>query len=314
MLGFIKKNLKVILVLLLIPIIFIGILEYFSEKITVDSWLGFLGGYLGVLGAVGAVKYQAYLEESKNYNNLISYANYISKNLRPIFEKKALLVIRHYLPFSEIKFHDIEKFDNEDFDIIDGEIINNYLSLIVANKNISDILKLKKSIKKIKSCIEYLNENYIDRKKFLDFGVKFKLKNTSYLDKGNFFSFYFSLDSILLTLCRNISDSYFEKIILNKEFSISSIQFDKGKIENYYHSLVDDLIKKCQNPDINLLELLYCYSNWLSEFTNLLYFLNFSENTETNNKFYKYFSTCLNLVFAIEDAYIILLELNHLKK
>lgn len=88
MLGFIKKNLKVILVLLLIPIIFIGILEYFSEKITVDSWLGFLGGYLGVLGAVGAVQYQAYLEESKNYNNLISYANYISKNLRPIFEKK----------------------------------------------------------------------------------------------------------------------------------------------------------------------------------------------------------------------------------
>ena len=37
MLEFIKKNLKAIIVLLLIPILFIGILEYFSEEITVDK-------------------------------------------------------------------------------------------------------------------------------------------------------------------------------------------------------------------------------------------------------------------------------------
>lgn len=309
MLEFIKKNLKVLLVLLLIPIIFIGILEYFSEEITVDGWLGFLGGYFGILGAVGAVQYQAYLEESKNYNNLISYVNYVSRRLIPIFEKKALMVVRYYLPFSEIKFHDIQKFDDESFDIIDTEIIKNYLSLIVADKDISDILKLKESIKKIENCIEYLGENYIDRKKFLDFGVKLKLRTPLYSKKGDFSNFYFSLDTILFILCRNISDSYFEKIILNKEFSISSIQFDKEKIEECYHPLMDNLIKKCQNSNIGFLDLLYCYINWLSEFTNLLYFLNFSENTETNNKFYKYFSTCLELAFAIEDSYKILLNL-----
>ena len=43
---------KVILVLFLFLILFIGILEYFLEEITIDGWLGFLGGYLGVLGAI----------------------------------------------------------------------------------------------------------------------------------------------------------------------------------------------------------------------------------------------------------------------
>mgnify|MGYP000665882785 FL=1 len=49
MLGFIKKNWKIVLILALFPIIFIGILKLCIKYLpgemigTIDGWLGFLG-------------------------------------------------------------------------------------------------------------------------------------------------------------------------------------------------------------------------------------------------------------------------------
>lgn len=79
---FIKNYSKIISIILLIlfPIIFIGILKIFikfapGEMIgSIDGWLGFLGGYFGVIGTIGAVWWQ--LNESKKAQSLGSLKIY----------------------------------------------------------------------------------------------------------------------------------------------------------------------------------------------------------------------------------------------
>ena len=309
MLELIKKNWRILLALLLFPIIFIGILKFCIKYLpgemigSIDGWLGFLGGYFGVLGAVGAIWYQKEIEENTALKNLNLYSEYISNKLIPIFEKEFLIILRHYLPTSNYNFYNIQKFNFNKFDIIDSEIIDKYLPLIIANQHISDVLELKVKIKEIKNYMKYLESSLIVRSDFFEF-------ITEQEDK-DFYKYYFNLDEILTILSRNISDLYYEKNILEKDVFFNQIKFDKKNIAQTYYPLIDEIERICQKSNVTFLDLLYCYICWLSEFTNLLYMKNFYKNNQLNNKYYMYFSSCLDFAFAIEDSYKILLNLKN---
>lgn len=88
MLGFIKKNWKIVLILALFPIIFIGILKLCIKYLpgemigTIDGWLGFLGGYFGVLGAIGTFWWQLNEEKKSEIKGLLFYImDELKKNL-----------------------------------------------------------------------------------------------------------------------------------------------------------------------------------------------------------------------------------------
>ena len=138
MLGFIKRNWKIIF-LLLFPIIFIGILEYFLEEVTAGGWLGFLGGYFGALGAFGAVWWQ--LESEKRQKNLqykifLEYLLKIINNNLDINISSILLNLYSYNSFVD------EKDDLFYFTKLDDTLIQNYLPLFIEKKHTS-ILELR---------------------------------------------------------------------------------------------------------------------------------------------------------------------------
>lgn len=277
---------KVILVLFLFLILFIGILEYFLEEITIDGWLGFLGGYFGVLGAIFTINLENKNKKIEEEENLTSYIKYISQELTPVLEENSIEIIKWYLPISYYDELRIEEFKIEDFDIIDTEIINNNLFAIISNNNFKHILKIKKDINKIQNYIKYLTENFINKDEL------------NKIEWKEFIKCYHSLEEILNTFCQNIQFYIIDTESFNNSSKISLLTYNKG-IENTYLELINAINITISKSNITSVDILTCYSYWLVEMNNLLFYMFLKEKTDTIAKVYTYFKTCLSLTNSL---------------
>ena len=307
MLEFIKKNLKVILVLSLIPIIFIGILEYFSEEITADGWLGFLGGYFGVLGAVGAIWYQKSLDNEAAINGIELYTNYIVENLSKKLEE-------HYLPFLTVfatldgydETYEIEEITKrkKDFNIINADIITSNLSIILSNKKFVTLLSLKEKLENLNYYISELEND---------------------ITKGDIFiPLLNDLDNFLKNTKNNISISeYFFKIIkelnflraillkLNMSYHTKSIAFKENEILPEYEFLIQDIIKAFNNKNKVNLDILKCYKTCIGNIGRIIILINQKIKVR---KYYYYPYNLLNLINIMISIYEDIDKLKSTKK
>ncbi len=293
MLEFIKKNLKVIIVLLLIPIIFIGILEYFSEEITVDGWLGFLGGYLGVLGAVGAIWYQKSLDNEAAIKSMELYTNYIVENLSSKLEE-------HYMPFLTV-FATLDGYDDsyeieeitkrqKAFNIINTDIITSNLSIILSNKKFIVLLDLKEKLDSFNYYLIKLEED----------ATKGEILTPLLKDLDNFLKnntltseYFFELKKELICLGYILSK-------LNMSYYINPINFEEEKILFKYKFIVQDIIKALNNKNKINLDILKCYEDCISNIARIIILINKSFQVR---RFYYYPYNLLNLINIIKSIY-----------
>lgn len=296
MLVFIKKNLKVILVLLLIPIIFIVILECFSEKITVDGWLGFLGGYFGVLGAVGAIWYQKSLDNEAAINGIELYTNYIVENLSKKLEENYMSFLTVFATLNGYdKIYSIEEIAKrkKDFNIINTDIITSNLSIILSNKKFITLLSLKEKLD---------NLNY--------YIVKLEEDNT----KGNIYEPLMNdLDNLLKNdkNTNKIAENFSEKIKeltflssvllrLNVNYYGKSLQFKEEEIIPKYKFLVQN-IKKAFNNKKNIY-ILQCYIQCITSIAEIILFFN-GKLRMKKLEYYYYLRNTLNLINIMIGIY-----------
>lgn len=266
MLKIIKKNLKIIIVLLLIPILFIGILEYFSKEITIDGWLSFLGGYLGVLGAVGAIWYQKSLDNEAAIKSMNLYTDYIIENLSNKLEE-------HYLPFLTVfatldgydESYEIEEITKrkKDFNIINADIITSNLSIILSYKKFIVLLDLKEKL-----------DNFL-------------IYNTLISE------YFFELKKELICLGYILSK-------LNMSYYINPINFEEEKILFKYKFIVQDIIKALNNKNKINLDILKYYEDCISNIARIIILIN--EKIKVR-KFYYYPYNLLNLINIMKSIY-----------
>lgn len=241
MLGFIKKNWKILLILSLFPIIFIVILKgcvrYLPGEMigTIDGWLGFLGGYFGVLGAVGAVLYDRYLkniEEKNKYKNCLKYLlKIIEENIKLVKNNQVLKSITFNLIFSK-------KEEILDFVGFDKSIIDKYRLDFIEN-NHSCILELDDSLEKFKEKIPiYLNDSIIKTELFLPFFKNEKNIMNFSKEEEEIFHNFINISSFLI---RNFSYYgegylpilyYYNKNILKKDCILIK-ELKNVKFKNY---------------------------------------------------------------------------------
>ncbi len=289
MLEFIKKNLKVIIVLLLIPIIFIGILESFSEKITVDGWLGFLGGYLGVLGAVGAIWYQKNLDTKVAIKNIEIYSDYIYKTLYSRLESNSIKIITTFIPLSNIKIdEDIYKLKN-DFNIINSEIINSNLEIILSNDKFFPLLSLKDELNDFFYYINLLEENKLSKDSFYELISNIRKEFAKYPNSNIIIENLISLDSILMDLKSNIF--------------LEPLNFKRKDLSNYLSSLVDEITKVFANDKKTILDVLKCYQTCIYNLDSIVTLVTISNDSEINRKLQYYYNINLRLINTIIAIY-----------
>ena len=289
MLEFIKKNLKVIIVLLLIPIIFIGILESFSEKITVDGWLGFLGGYLGVLGAVGAIWYQKNLDTKVAIKNIEIYSDYIYKTLYSRLESNSIKIITTFIPLSNIKIdEDIYKLKN-DFNIINSEIINSNLEIILSNDKFFPLLSLKDELNDFFYYINLLEENKLSKDSFYELISNIRKEFAKYPNSNIIIENLISLDSILMDLKSNIF--------------LEQLNFKRKDLSNYLSSLVDEITKVFANDKKTILDVLKCYQTCIYNLDSIVTLVTISNDSEINRKLQYYYNINLRLINTIIAIY-----------
>lgn len=299
--GFLRKNWKLVISLMLFPLIFIIILKICirflpGEMIgSVDGWLGFLGGYFGILGAIFAINWENEYKKIQTEENLTFYIEYIYQNLIPIMEEKSIYIVKHYLPISHHEELTPEGFNKEDFDVIYTEIINSNLFSIISNKNFKYILEIKKNVEEIQRYTKYLHQNFMCKN-----GVN-KIKWNNYI------KCYSSLEEILNTFNTNTQFYFLDKKII-------FLNYPDGNIVKEYIGLINSINIRLSKPAINSLDILICYSYWLVEINNLLFCLLLGEKNDINLKAYNYFKNCLNLVNSLINLHNNLIAISQTKE
>lgn len=294
MLEFIKKNLKVILVLLSIPIIFIGILEYFSEEITVDGWLGFLGGYFGILGAVGAIWYQKSLDNEAAIKSMELYTNYIVESLFHKLENDYIFLITTFATLDGYnEFYEIGEITKrkKEFNIINTDIINSNLSIILSNQKFIILLSLKEKLDDLNYYVMKLEEN---------------------ITKGDiYYPLMDSIDEILRNndlvseslaeIVQEFRDLSFILLKLNIGYFTKSIKFDE-EITSKYKYLVSNIIKAFDNKNKTNLNLLKCYEHCIGNIARIISLINEKFQLKTSEYCY-YMYNLLNLINVMIGIY-----------
>lgn len=295
MLGFIKKNWKIVLILALFPIIFIGILKLCIKYLpgemigTIDGWLGFLGGYLGVLGAVGAIWYQKNLDTKVAIKNIEIYSDYIYKTLYSRLESNSIKIITTFIPLSNIKIdEDIYKLKN-DFNIINSEIINSNLEIILSNDKFFPLLSLKDELNDFFYYINLLEENKLSKDSFYELISNIRKEFAKYPNSNIIIENLISLDSILMDLKSNIF--------------LEPLNFKRKDLSNYLSSLVDEITKFFANDKKTILDVLKCYQTCIYNLDSIVTLVTISNDSEINRKLQYYYNINLRLINTIIAIY-----------
>ena len=295
MLGFIKKNWKILLILSLFPIIFIGILKVSIKYLpgemigTIDGWLGFFGGYFGVLGAIGAIWYQKSLDTKIAIKNIEAYSDYIYKTLYSRLESNSIKIITTFIPLSNIKIdEDIYKLKN-DFNIINSEIINYNLEIILSNNKFFPILSLKDKLTDFFYYINLLEENKMSKNSFYELIDNIKKEFWKYPNTNAIIKNLISLDDILMELKSNIF--------------LEPLNFKRKNISNYFLSLVDEITKTFANNKKTTLDILKCYQSCIYNLDNIITLVAISNDSEINRKLQYYYNINLKLISTIIAMY-----------
>lgn len=295
MLGFIKKNWKIVLILALFPIIFIGILKLCIKYLpgemigTIDGWLGFLGGYLGVLGAVGAIWYQKNLDTKVAIKNIEIYSDYIYKTLYSRLESNSIKIITTFIPLSNIKIdEDIYKLKN-DFNIINSEIINSNLEIILSNDKFFPLLSLKDELNDFFYYINLLEENKLSKDSFYELISNIRKEFAKYPNSNIIIENLISLDSILMDLKSNIF--------------LEPLNFKRKDLSNYLSSLVDEITKVFANDKKTILDVLKCYQTCIYNLDSIVTLVTISNDSEINRKLQYYYNINLRLINTIIAIY-----------
>lgn len=294
MLGFIKKNWKMVLTLSLFPIIFIGILEYFSEEITVDGWLGFIGGYFGILGAVGAIWYQKSLDNEAAIKSMELYTNYIVESLFYKLENEYIFLITTFATLDgyneSYEIGEITK-RKKDFNIINTDIINSNLSIILSSQKFIILLSLKEKLDNLNYYVMKLEENNTKGDIYypLIASIDEILKNNDLVPES------------LAEIVEELRDLNFILFNLNIGYFTKSIKFDE-KITAKYKYLVSNIIKAFNNKNKTNLDLLKCYEQCIGNIARIIFLINRKFQLKTS-EYYYYMYNLLNLINIMINIY-----------
>jgi hypothetical protein len=319
MLGFIKKNWKIVLILALFPIIFIGILKLCIKYLpgemigSIDGWLGFLGGYFGVLGAVGAIWYQKNLDLKNDIEKIELYSSYITQELFKILEKNSISLIDNFLnkfgsedntnkKNNHLKNKEIYKI-KKDFEIINKDIVNSNLSIILSNKKFIFLLILINKLDDLQYYITLLEENKSMNnihKQLID------IIDTKLYENKEKYTLYIKLKEELW---------FIERLLFKLEINIfkKPLNLKNKDILPKYKFLVNDIIRTFNKKNITNFDILKCYRGCLYELNNIIFNMLDNNFIQTDNCWY-YYQKVLNLINSILDIYLIIEKLKSTKQ
>lgn len=306
--SFIKKNWKMVLILSLFPIIFIGILECFSEKVTVDGWLGFLGGYFGVLGAVGAIGYQKSLDNEAAIKSIELYTDYIIENLSNKLEKNYMSFLSVFATLNGYDdFYEIEEIAKrkKDFSLINTDIINSNLSTILSNKKFIILLNLKEKLDNLNYYIIKLEEDNTQGNIYIPL-----MDNLDEILKSNK-----NKSSISESIFELIKELNFLKNILSKlnmSYYNKTLNFEDEEILSKYEFLIQNVRKAFDNK--NNFEILEFYRLCITNIIRVIILINKKFQIKEFYPYYYYLYNVLSLIIVMKEIYEEIEKLKSTKK
>lgn len=334
----ITKKLIFLLIVLIIPILFIGVLKLYyliipGEEIgEIGDWIGFSGGYIGALVALGGIYFQI-LEDKKNKEieekkhllkqkqNILKYLEFNLNKNKEFFSENNYGNILDCTSFGFLKHESFPKVYSLNSDYIQNNI-NSILSLEIIGYKIIDF---DFEINDFIISYSYLVRN-LQTKKILLENIQEYLKNmltsteNEYVGNGQFFFHKLSIQDILFqvsiikSICYSLEDCNF---FINKGL-IPEI-FVKLKENENNEKFINKLDQHLKNKDdlSFYLEIKIYILNILKE---VLYFIAIDSNLyaqlkEIINHFEKIFEVLIKMFDNYRDLEILIpKELKNIKK